>query len=117
MKSFYLTYAALLILVAITFGMSYVPLGNTLGTAVGLLIAMAKTLLIIFIFMELATAGKVSKMWFVMGLCWLGILSSILFDYAARSWDVRPQSWAGHGEGRVIGSGPDAGQPSPLEEK
>jgi hypothetical protein len=97
--------------------MSLLPLGSVPGTAVSILIGFAKAVLIVRVFMEFGRAGEISKVWFFMAIGWLAILSSIMLDYAARPWDARPKSWNPQPEARVIGTGTNAGPPTPMEEK
>ena len=114
MRALFLGYLGLVVLLALTFGLSLLPLGNALGTAAGLLVGLVKTLIIVRIFMEFGKAGRIARVWFGVGVAWLMILSSILFDYVARPWDSRPKSWLPGTEQRVVGSGADAGEPTPL---
>ena len=114
MRALFLGYLGLVAFLALTYGVSLIPLGNALGTAAGLLVGLAKTLIIVRVFMEFGKAGRISRVWFGVGLAWLLLLSSILFDYVARPWDSRPKSWLPRSEERVVGSGPDAGAPTPL---
>ena len=117
MKPLILCYFALVGLLLLTYGLSLLPLGSVPGTAVSILIGLAKAVLIVRVFMEFGRAGSISKVWFFLGIGWLTILSSIMLDYVARPWDARPRSWNPRPEGRVIGTGTDAGPPTPMEEK
>ena len=112
MRPLLLGYLGLVAFLALTFGLSYLPLGDGLGTATGLLVGLGKTLIIVRVFMEFGKAGRIARVWFGVGIAWVAILATILFDYAARPWDARPRSWIPRPEARVIGSGPDAGAPS-----
>ena len=114
MTKYLLAYLGLVALLALTYSLSFLSLGDAWGTAAGLLVGLGKTLIIVRVFMEFGKAGRIARVWFGVGLAWVMLLATILFDYAARPWDARPKSWTPRSEERVIGSGPDAGAPTPL---
>jgi caa(3)-type oxidase subunit IV len=117
MRSFYFAYLALIALLGLTYGASFVPLGPMLGTLAGLLIGLMKTLIIIRIFMEFGNAGRTARTFLFVGLGWLSILSFVLFDYATRSLDVLPRGWNPRQTTTMIGSNIEGGEPTPLRSK
>jgi cytochrome c oxidase subunit 4 len=79
-------YGTLLLLTALTVGVSFLELGDWHGP-VGMLIAAAKATLVAFFFMHLLHSRRL--IWLVAGaaLFWLGILLTFTFaDYMSRSW-------------------------------
>ena len=69
-RTFILTAIALLLLLALTAGLSWVDLGH-FNTPVALLIAAAKALLILFIFMEAGFSKKLIWLYAAIGFVWL----------------------------------------------
>ncbi|HZT42392.1 MAG TPA: cytochrome C oxidase subunit IV family protein [Chthonomonadaceae bacterium] len=85
-RTFILTGIALLLLLALTAGLSWVNLG-LFNTPVALLIAVAKALLIIFIFMEVGFSKKLIWIYAAIGFIWLGILFTLsLSDFLSRNY-------------------------------
>ncbi|HLV79692.1 MAG TPA: cytochrome C oxidase subunit IV family protein [Chthonomonadaceae bacterium] len=77
---------ALLLLLALTAGLSWVNLGR-FNTPVALLIAVAKALLILFIFMEVGFSKKLIWIYASVGFIWLGILFTLsLSDFLSRNY-------------------------------
>ena len=77
-------YVALMALLALSVGLTFVRLGS-LQTPASLLIAGLKACLVALIFMEAAYISPVIWLWVVAGLYWLAILLSLsLADYATR---------------------------------
>jgi cytochrome c oxidase subunit 4 len=68
-----LTYAALLGLLALTVGTSFLPIGEV-GTGLNLLFALAKATLIGLVFMHLRRSGTLVSLSVVAMLLWLGLL-------------------------------------------
>jgi cytochrome c oxidase subunit 4 len=89
--SYFLTWIALMILLALTFASSYIPLGPW-NTAINLGISCAKALLIALFFMHLRGAGTLLRAAALIGLIWLALLFGIsATDYATR--EVSPAPW------------------------
>ncbi|MAT14540.1 MAG: Caa(3)-type oxidase subunit IV [Planctomyces sp.] len=87
LKPLFYNFAALMVLLAITIGMSYVDLG-AFNLFVALLIAGIKTFLVALIFMNLRSTSNVSRLAAVGGLLWLGFaLILTAADYHSRGWN------------------------------
>ena len=72
-------WAALLVLLGITFGAAYVPLGP-FNVAIGLIIAAIKASVVGLLFMNLRRSGALMRRFAVAGFCWLGILFALTFS-------------------------------------
>ena len=84
------TYAALLVLLLITLGASFLPLGP-LGVVVALAVAVSKALLILLFFMQVRYQGALTRLFVATGFFWLGILFVLsLSDYISRGWPQVP---------------------------
>ena len=78
------TWAALLLLLALTAGMAYVPLGPG-NVAVSVGIGAVKAVLIAVLFMNLRWAPGLLRLTAVTGLFWLTVLFSLTFsDFLTR---------------------------------
>lgn len=93
--SYFLTWIALLVLLAATATSSFIPLGG-FNTALNLAIACAKALLVALIFMRLRRAGGLIRPVALIGLVMLVVLFGLSgTDYATRNkapapwWDQR----------------------------
>lgn len=76
-----LVLAALLVLTAVTVGVSYVDLG-VFNVPIALGVACAKVSLVLLFFMHLKYEGKAIKISFICTICFLAIMISFTF------WDV-----------------------------
>ena len=83
---YFRVYLGLMLLLALTFGAAYVPLGPfNVVAAFG--IALVKAVLVVLFFMGVRSGSKLIWVFSLGGLLWLGILFSITFsDYATRGW-------------------------------
>jgi cytochrome c oxidase subunit 4 len=84
--SYYVVFAALIALTALTVGISFLGLGRW-HTVAGLTIAACKATLVALFFMHLLGSKRLT--WVVVGggLFWLGILLSLtLSEYLTRHW-------------------------------
>lgn len=82
--AYYVVYAALLVLLAVTVVAATVPLGRW-AVPVALSIAGVKTFLIVVYFMHLRTAGSLVRLFAAAGFLWLGLLLTLTFaDYLTR---------------------------------
>ncbi len=85
-----LIWAALLVLLALTCGISYVHMGVA-NAAVAMLIALAKAALVVLFFMEVWYRPRMIKALVIAGLFWLGIMFVMTFhDYLTRHWLTFP---------------------------
>jgi cytochrome c oxidase subunit 4 len=83
-RTYYLVFAALIVLTLTTVGLDFVNLGP-LHTVVGLLIAVAKALLVILFFMHVLYSDRLTWVVALSSLLWLAILISYtLTDYLSR---------------------------------
>lgn len=80
------TWLALLMLLAITCGSSYIPMGR-LNVAVNLAVAATKALLVVLVFMRVRTERPLIRAVALVGVIWLAILAGLsATDFAARGW-------------------------------
>ena len=85
-KTYLLTFAALLFLLGATYGASHLRLG-VFGPVVAVSIATAKTLVILLYFMHLRYSSRLTWLFAIAGFFWLGILFVLaLGDYLTRAW-------------------------------
>jgi cytochrome c oxidase subunit IV len=90
--AYWITWAALLALLAATFGLAHVRLGD-FNAAVSLAIGALKALLVALFFMKLRHASPLLVVFAVAGLLALAILFGLSgTDYAVRS--VTPAPWS-----------------------
>jgi cytochrome c oxidase subunit 4 len=81
-------YVGLVALTIATIGLSFCNLGQW-HSIVGMLIASAKTLLVMLFFMHLLHGSRMAWLAVAAGLFWLSILFSLtLTDYLTRAWLV-----------------------------
>lgn len=86
LKAYGVTYVLLLIGVAATVGIAYLPLGawNLLAA---MIIASTKAALVVLIFMHVRYAPKLTWIVVAAGVIWLAILITLAqTDYATRDW-------------------------------
>ncbi|MEX0618970.1 MAG: cytochrome C oxidase subunit IV family protein [Pseudohongiellaceae bacterium] len=85
MRSLIVTYVSLLGLLALTAGLSFIPMG--MGNLIANLgIAVAKVVLIALVFMQLRSADSLTRTAAVTGLVWLALLFWLtLNDYLTRT--------------------------------
>ena len=83
-RTYVLVWAALIVLLLLTLGSAYMPLGR-FNTAINLAIAAAKALLVAFFFMHLRSAHHMLRIAATAGFFWLAILIGLsLTDFAVR---------------------------------
>jgi cytochrome c oxidase subunit IV len=86
-------WVALLILLGVTTGIAYIPLG-WFNTFMSVTIAFAKATLIVLFFMHLKYKGPLVRVFVCAGLFWLAILFVFTFgDYFTRAWLPQPTVW------------------------
>ena len=79
-------WAALLVLLALTIAASFAPLGRVLPY-VSYTIAVAKTALIVWLFMEMKTRDGLQRLALSVGFVWLLMLLVLSFaDFLTRGW-------------------------------
>lgn len=93
MKHYALVYLELMVLLALTLGLAYVDLKG-FNTAVSLLVAGAKALLVVLFFMHVRSSPGLHRVFAAVGVFWLGILLFLsLTDYLSRNWLLLPGHW------------------------
>lgn len=84
-KTYYKVAAALMVLLALTVGVSFIPLGP-FSLVVALAIAVAKMMLIVLVFMHIRYSSRLTMLVAGAGIFWLMIMFFFTFsDYVARS--------------------------------
>ncbi len=92
-KTYFLIFALLIGLTALTTGVAYVDLGP-FNTVVALLIAIAKASLVGLFFMHLKWSSHLARLAAIAALFWLAILIALsLADYKTRNSPPQPSSW------------------------
>ena len=77
---------ALLALLALTCGSSYVPMG-TINMVVNLAVAAVKALVVALVFMRLGSERPVLRLVALIGMVWLALLAGLsATDFGARGW-------------------------------
>jgi len=85
-RTYYLVYVALMVLLALTVGASFINLGP-FNEVVALAIAVAKAVLVILFFMHVRYSSRVTWLFVAAGFVWLGILIFLAMnDYWTRGW-------------------------------
>ena len=78
------TFAALVVLLALTWGIGYIDLGQ-FNLIVALAIAITKALLVVMFFMHIRGSNRLLHLAAATGLLWLSILLALTFaDYLTR---------------------------------
>ena len=88
-KTYYIIFAALLVLTYVTVGVSKIDLGP-LNTIVAMAIAVTKALLVVLFFMHVRYSTRLTKLVVAGGFVWLGIMFLLtMADFATRA-GLRP---------------------------
>ena len=86
---YYWNWVALMLLLGLTIGMSFVPLDHLFpgfNATVAFLIAAAKALLVVLLFMHVKQASRMTWVFCCAGLLWLSIMFTLTFaDYLSRA--------------------------------
>lgn len=86
LKNYFGIYLLLLVGLAVTVGVAYVPLGSA-NVFAALTIASVKAALVVVFFMHIGTSPRLNRIVVGAGLVWLSILLVvILSDYLTRDW-------------------------------
>lgn len=101
--TYYMVFAALLTLTAVTVGVTYIHMGR-FNLVVALLIAITKASLVVLFFMNVKNSTPLTKLFVVAGLFWMALLVLLTFsDYVSRGWLPVPQSWTSdHKDSHVL---------------
>ena len=90
-KIYYVIFATLMVLTAVTVGVAYIDLG-AMNTVVALAIACFKALIVVLFFMHVKYSTRLIKLTVIAGLYWIGILFVLTFsDYLTRAWGTFSQ--------------------------
>ncbi len=90
---YFVIYFALLILMALTIGASYISFGATGNVIVALIIATIKATLVVLYFMGVKYQTNLTRLWAALGFIWFLLLFGTLGDYVTRQWIHLPQGW------------------------
>ncbi len=91
-RAYVLTWLALMLLLGLTLGSSYIPMGAW-NSAANMAISCAKLLLIALFFMHLRKSGALMRIAALVGIVWLGLLFGLSSaDYATRVH--APAAWS-----------------------
>jgi len=84
LRTYLLVWVALMVLLALTVASSYVKLG-AFNLAVSMAISLAKTALVMTLYMELRREHGTIRVFAITGFCWLGLMiAPIVADIATR---------------------------------
>jgi cytochrome c oxidase subunit 4 len=90
-KIYYVIFAVLMVLTAITVAISYVDLGP-MNAVVALIIACIKATIVVLYFMHVKYSTRLVKLALIAGLYWMGIIMTLtLSDYLTRGWGTYGQ--------------------------
>lgn len=88
-RTYYIIFAALLVLLAVTVGVAELPVGNW-GLAIAVIVASTKALLILLYFMHVKDSRPLIWLLAGAGFFWLAILFGLtVTDFATRGGDPR----------------------------
>lgn len=94
-KIYGFTFIALLLLLAVSFGIAHLRLGPW-GVVAGVAIAAIKALLVALYFMHIRYTSGFLRVAAAAGVFWLGVLIVLtLSDYLSRGWLLLPSHWPG----------------------
>jgi cytochrome c oxidase subunit 4 len=86
LRTYYIVFVALMVLLVATVVGAYMPLGN-FHLATAMTIAIAKAVLIVLYFMHLRYSNKLTAICAVASFVWLTILIAfVMNDYLTRDW-------------------------------
>src|SRR5262245_58228943 len=92
-KVYFTVFGALMVLLAATVGVAYIPLGE-LNVVAAMTIGVTKAVLIILYFMHVRYSFRLSWVWVGAGFFWLVIMFALTFsDYFTRGWLPVPTGW------------------------
>jgi cytochrome c oxidase subunit IV len=92
-RTYIVVWIGLLVLLALTVGAAYVPLGE-FNTITAVSIAVIKAVIIALYFMHLRYSPRLTWVFAGAGFFWLLILFTLsLGEYATRSWMPSPTLW------------------------
>jgi cytochrome c oxidase subunit 4 len=92
-RSYVLVFLTLMGLTALTVGVAFINLGS-MNTLIALVIAAAKMLLVMLIFMHVKYSARLTKLAILAAFFWLALLLTFtMSDYFTRRWTPSPSAW------------------------
>ncbi len=93
-RTYFLTFMALLILMALTIGAYEVHFTSNsyINNGIALTIAIIKATLVVMFFMGVKYTSALTKLYAVAGFVWLALMGILFCDYMTRSWEPT-HSW------------------------
>ena len=86
-KTYYLIFAVLMVLLALTVAVAYIDLGRTLNIVIAMTIAVVKATLVLLYFMHVRYSSRLTWIFVAAGFFWFLIMVGLTFsDYASRGW-------------------------------
>jgi cytochrome c oxidase subunit 4 len=100
-KTYVAVFVALMLLLALTVGISFLPFRGwhieAIGVSIALIIAVTKATLVVLYFMHIRRGQTVAKIFIGVALFWFGILIVLtLNDYLTRGWLPLSRGWSEH---------------------
>lgn len=97
-RTYTAVFIALMVLLVITVAAAQIPFAEhgvgRLGIVITFLIAVIKAVLVVVYFMHIRYSTKLTKIFVIAGLLWLGILFALtLADYLTRGWLPLSDGW------------------------
>lgn len=98
LRAYIIVFIALMVLLVATVAATFLPFGrwnlHALSVAVALTIAVVKATIVVLYFMHVKIASRLTRVFVVAGLFWLGILIVLtLSDYLSRGWLPVSSGW------------------------
>ena len=84
-KTYVTVYIALVVLLALTYGVAHLDLG-AFNIVAAMVIALIKMVLVILFFMGVKYSTRLVWVWATVGFLWLALMFTILTDYYSRGW-------------------------------
>ncbi len=86
-KTYYLIFAVLMVLLAMTVGVAYIDLGRTLNIIIAMTIATIKATLVVLYFMHVRYSSRLTWLFVGAGFFWFLLLVGLtMSDYISRGW-------------------------------
>ena len=86
-RTYYIVFAALMALLVVTVGATYIHWGSRISIVIAMAIAIVKATLVVLYFMHVRGSSRLTKVFVVAGLAWLSILMGMtLIEYHTRPW-------------------------------
>lgn len=84
----------LTLLLTLTVGAAFLPMGGGPALAVAGAIAMTKALLVVLYFMHVRVGSRLVQVFIIVSILWLLLLVGLTMnDYMTRTWDVHGTTW------------------------